>query len=418
MLQAEVIDLIKTLKQSQVLVVEAEAGCGKTWAVMAAIAELPANARVAIAAPTHVAVEELQSKLHPTTKCEVEFKTTASLTGRILSMNKAAKQLQVSRRNRSISYDLVVIDELSACPKGDLHKVLTTNCPLVLLGDQSQLDAVMSGKPAVWSHEWDEYSNRSFTYATMDVQYRQDGSIYQAAQNVRYYNKGALYNNERVRIQYSKLDFRGDFLEVLKLAYAAGKDLSQYCMMCYTNKQVAEYRDLIRSEVFCSDGFVVGEAVRVKSSANFANGKVLKVEAVEDSITQIKTHTVITQTITAGGITFKAVHPKHLAAYNSLLEWLKEEDEWDAYFLAVETVAVVANANAMTVHKAQGRSIECVWVDQADIGRRQKLRYVAYGRASQWLTVYVEYNDCVALFPGETYDSLQSTTPKSLALVA
>lgn len=395
--QTQLIELITSQQRTQTLVVEAEAGSGKTWSVMAAIAQMPSTSKVFVAAPTHVAVNELRGKLWPKTVCSVTFGTTAKLAGRYLQMNRNTATLENKFTSASLPYDLVVVDELSAVPAVDLRRMLRTTTPLVLLGDKLQLGAVLSKKPDVWTADWANYENRSFAYVELEGQRRTSGLLYETVRRMRNEDVPLVESFEGLRVHYDLLSFQSDFISHLTKAYVSGDDLSQICYLAYRNSTVATVRQMIR-EALGSDNFVSRECVRVSSAQQWPTGTLLTVLDTCESQTIIAGHSVRTAKVLLAGKGQDAqwvvcVHPAEIANYNKLMENLKEEHNWNAFFELEQHFTVIENACAMTVHKSMGRTISYVWSDSKDIGTRNKLRYVANSRASKMLTAWWPHSE-------------------------
>lgn len=395
--QSQLIDLITKLEPQQTLVCEAEAGSGKTYAVMQALALLPADKVAFVSAPTHVAVDELREKLLPSTKCTVVFGTTAKLVGRYLKMNRKTKELENSFAPSGISYDLVVMDEISAVPSCDVHRLLMSNSACVMLGDREQLAAVKSKQAAVWTSDWAEYEHRAFTFVGLNGQHRASGPMYDFIRSYRTAITPLTTSFERVRVLYTSEDFAEDFVQHLKAAYERGDELKDFCYFAYRNTTVNAMQRRLRREVFNSDEFAVGETLRVSSAEGLATGQLLTVLSSAKSQVYIAGELILTNDVEvrtrAGEVrALRAVHPLHLDEFSQLLQALKDNDEWDKFFLLEQNFAVLVNANAMTAHKAQGRTVAHVWTDLVDIGFRRKLLYVAYGRASQNITSVWPYD--------------------------
>lgn len=396
MLQQSLIELIPKLEQGQILVCEAEAGSGKTYAVMQSIAQLPEKAHVFISAPTHVAVDELREKLVAGTKCTVTFGTTAKLVGRYLEMNKATGELENRFAPSGVNYDLVVMDEVSAVPSCDVHRLLLSKSPAVLLGDREQLNAVKSKQAAVWTCDWANYEHRVFTFIALYGQRRASGPMYDFIRSYRDKITPLTKSFEGVRVLYSGKDFSDDFTTQLKAAYENGDDLAQYCYFAYRNSAVDAMQLRLRTEVFGTPEFAVGEVLRVSSAEGLATGQLLTVLSSTKSQVQIAGEVILTnnvevQTRSGEVRALKAVHPLHLAEFAKLLQSLKDNKDWTKFFLLEQHFAVLVNANAMTVHKAQGRTVAHVWVDVEDIASKRKLLYVAYGRAQRTITAVWPY---------------------------
>lgn len=417
--QAELIEQIATLVRGQVLVVEAPAGAGKTYAVMQAITKLGKDAKVFVAAPTHVAVHELVSKLPNSHEFpNVRFGTTAKLAGRYLEMNKQSAELENRFHPVAFDYDLVIIDELSATPAIDLKRVLSSQCPVVLLGDRAQLPAVKQPPPQVWTDGWQEFEHRSFTYIDLEGQHRASGQLFEYLTELRAGDAPLVKSFDGARVLYEHSEFKNDFFTELAKAYNEGKDLSQYCYLAYRNVVVWQTQQAIRERVFESPDFVKGECVRVDSVPGYVKGELLTV--LEDGVpsqVQIGKYLIKTNTIkTIDSENFeqyiRVVQPGFLLEYNAIVQEVLSAKDWDTYYKLDEFCSVVENANAMTVHKSQGRSIRYVWADSVDIGTRHKLRYVAYSRASKTLTVIWPYENWKPasrkFLAGYTLDQLNS----------
>lgn len=395
--QLNLINLILTLEGCSTLTVTAQAGAGKTYGVMKAISEMPEGTNVFVAAPTHVAVEELSTKLMDGTLATVTFGTTAKLAGRYLYHNKQNGELENRFSDNSIdSYDLVIVDEIGATPAVDITRILKSGVPVVALGDREQLDAVKSKVADLWTDEWQNYTHRSFTYIELEGQYRASGPLYSFQQGCRNKVNTWLESFKGGRLFYSVADFENDFINTLAEAYQLGQPLDQYCMLAYRNSTVNRIQTELRQRVFGLDslelGFANGEVIRCESAPGIATGRLATVQStisVQDTV-------MAGQTVKSCKVHIKlsdgeerwltAVHPMYLEDYRATMATLSDNRDWENYFALEEHFSLLVNANVMTIHKSQGRSIKHVWTHIADICSRRKLLYVAASRASQTLT--------------------------------
>ena len=397
MLQEDFISFILGLQPDHVAVVTAPAGAGKTHAAMTATSKMLSTSRVLIVAPTHIAVEELASKLPAETVCDVTFSTTASAVGRFLRMNKSTGKLENRFGPKSMSYDLIIVDELSAVPSCDLHRILQSNSPTVLMGDQEQLPAVLSKAPAVWNDSWQdyaEYNSKVFSYFTLEGQHRAKGVLFDTIS--KYRDKIAPLtvslkdDHGAIRVLYSVDNFRHDFVEQLTKAYDEGT-LADFCYLAYRNETVAAIQKQLRSKVFKSDNFVPTEVLRVAQHKFLRTGAQVTVLSASESHTivggqSIRTSNLEVQSKNGQRDLVRAVHPSFVDEYHSLLEFYKTEQMWTQFFELEAKFSVLQNANAITCHKSQGRTIKYVWTDVNDICSRRKMLYVAHSRAARVLT--------------------------------
>lgn len=418
--QSDLINLIPKLEPGQILVIESEAGSGKTWTAMKAISQLDSNINVAIVAPTHDALGELQDKLadfNPV--CDVRFFTSASYAGRILHFSKSSGNLENMYLGSSRQFDLVVMDEISATPSYDLKNVCRSKGAVVLLGDRHQLNPVMSSSPFVWTDEVDEYleakPDKSISYVTIHGQRRNTGAIHRWAQLCNKTGQVPTVSEESIPVFYDWDSWIEDYLAKLRHAHLTGLDLKQYVYLAYRNFKVWQIRDLVRTQVFKSDNFVPGESVRVESwphskTSGYKTGRILKVQSATDTYVEIGLNRVKLSKIQFEGdeSSYLVQHPSDLG-FTEMMTRLKEDKDWDLFFKFQDLVGCVANANVMTVNKSQGKSISHVWCDLWDIGNRKRYKYVSIGRAVNRLAVPCNH---------EHHKSLKGRLPELLELQA
>jgi len=397
--QPQLIELIATLQPHQTLIVEAEGGAGKTWAAMDALRSFSANARVAVLAPTHIALNELKAKLPPDLACVPRFATTASFVGRYLERNRQTGKLDNRFMATSCDVDLIILDEAANAPSIDISRVLRSASPIVCLGDREQLKAVLSTVSALWNEDaqWRFLEvGRSFTYVTLEGQRRNAGEILKLAQACRTKLPSVIESKGAISVFHSTVDFEADFLANLQSARANCGSLNAYCYLAYKNATVDRVQRLVRQFVYGSDLPVVGEPVRVNRLVNQATGdrlptgKLLTVASVEATNVAVAgaTHAV-------AKLTFAEIDGSHFCAFPggatetiyAALRMASEERRWDDFNTIEHTVGEVVNGNVLTVHKAQGRTIPYCWSDDLDIGNRRSMRYVAYSRASERLAL-------------------------------
>jgi hypothetical protein len=191
-------------------------------------------------------------------------------------------------------------------------------------------------------------------------------------------------------------EFELDFVDHLAAAHLAGEDTSQYCMIAYRNSTVNRLQAELRLKVFglanLQAGFAVGEIVRCEKVDKVPVGRLAKVTSNAGvSNVVIAGHAIKVCGVTLAmskdlDVTVKAVHPTFLDQYRTILEGLSAARNWVQYFELSDHFPVLVNANVVTGHKGQGRTIKHVWAHVDDLGSRKKLVYAAYSRASKTLT--------------------------------
>lgn len=125
------------------------AGVGKTTVVAHAVAALPVEMRVVVAAPTHKAVAVLREKLDGQ---PVEFATIHSLLGlRLKETDDGGHKIEPEGDASLHSFDFAVVDECSMIGEALFASVLSRrgSCRVLFVGDPAQLPPVEAAPGAV-----------------------------------------------------------------------------------------------------------------------------------------------------------------------------------------------------------------------------------------------------------------------------
>lgn len=417
--QQNLIECIKSLQKQQTLIIEAEAGAGKTWSVIEALQQLLDEDRLprtAVIAPTHVAKIELASKASEELRLQVDFMTSAKAAGRFLEMDKATGILQNRFTGKNSGYDLMILDEISATPSIDQERLMRSDAAIVCLGDREQLQAVKSREAPIWNDNWqfygglttdgDYYENgRSFTYVHLEGQMRNSGAIWEMCQRNRYSINWQFFSEPGIRVYHIDEELEQSFIRAIEEEAAKPHpELSQLCWLAYTNRRVDEMQRMLRRFAFHSDIYVPGEVVRVSSLHGYAPGQLLTVLRCRELSVWCndKKYQAVELIFVGDESTHLVRHPLHNAEYAEDLANAKidamDTRNWDKFWKLANLLGDVSNANVMTTDKSQGRTIDRVWVDVVNIKQRRKRLYVAYSRARLQLNVvscYKNWKDSV-----------------------
>jgi hypothetical protein len=183
-------------------------------------------------------------------------------------------------------------------------------------------------------------------------------------------------------------------------------------ILAYTNKRVVEYNDHIRSLRNLPDEFTVGEQL-INNTAIPLHRYMLSVEE-EVEILSIKPKTVTLwvdnfegQDIEIEiyecdirnrlGMTFTDVKlPKDRAYFAGILKWLSSRKNWSRYYDLKKQILDLRQRDGSTVYKAQGSSLDTVFIDVTNIStchnpsQAARMLYVAASRARKHVIFYGE----------------------------
>jgi hypothetical protein len=183
-------------------------------------------------------------------------------------------------------------------------------------------------------------------------------------------------------------------------------------ILAYTNKRVVEYNDHVRSLRNLPDEFTVGEQL-INNTAIPLRRYMLSVEE-EVEILSIKPKTVALwidnfegQDVEIEvyecdirnrlGMTFTDVKlPKNRAHFTAILKWLSSRKNWFRYYDLKKQVLDLRQRDGSTVYKAQGSSLDTVFIDVTNIStchnpsQAARMLYVAASRARKHVIFYGE----------------------------
>lgn len=183
-------------------------------------------------------------------------------------------------------------------------------------------------------------------------------------------------------------------------------------ILAYTNKRVVEYNDHVRSLRNLPDEFTVGEQL-INNTAIPLRRYMLSVEE-EVEILSIKPKTVTLwidnfegQDVEIEvyecdirnrlGMTFTDVKlPKDRTHFAAILKWLSSRKNWGRFYDLKKQVLDLRQRDGSTVYKAQGSSLDTVFIDVTNIStchnpsQAARMLYVAASRARKHVIFYGE----------------------------
>lgn len=419
--QQNFFDKVTSLNFNKILLT-GEAGCGKTYVLCQALAQLHRQgARVLLCAPTHLARVNLQAKMPDDVRHEMATSTVASLLSRHgFNIGDGSVGFTRPKADRVAQWEVIAIDEVSMLGKTEYDVLKETGAKIIFTGDFAQLPTVMQRK----SMMQDDTDLEQFH---LDEQMRQHGVIHQVAEA----NREAVYFPEEsmsdetgsVTVHDTNHSMIARMVNDI-MADERGVDAhAQYRFITQTNKSVHEVGAFVRDMVVASEfgteavknAFVKGEVLlSYETTPACYNGEVVRVlEVIRDpnimgSARFPWTSYRLLIEGNRGECYVQAIDPKQYHLVEEMVEDLQDKLKYAQKQRAFDAVKSYASEIehirsywtkllypfAITCHKSQGMTIESVYVDTNSFSKasnKRALLYVGLSRASKALhTVQVE----------------------------
>ncbi len=319
-------------------------------------------------------------------------------------------QSKLTKTNNWVVYErkILFVDEGSMIDT-PLYKLIhegTQDCKIVYVGDHCQMAPVMEPISPI---------------------YREPMPVYHLTEPMRTNIPELHALNNQLRNQVITGTFQPiqiipgiiDLYNDQQMEVAIKQQFSQQNLnariLAYTNKRVVEYNDHVRTIRNLPDGFTLGEQL-VNNTAIPLKRYMLSVEE-EVEIINIKPATeklwidhfngqdiemeVMLCTIQNRlGMTFTDVMiPKDRAYFAEVLKWLSNRKNWGRYYDLKKKVLDLRQRDGSTIYKAQGSSLDTVFIDAANIStcrnesQTARQLYVAASRARKHVVFYGQLAD-------------------------
>jgi ATP-dependent exoDNAse (exonuclease V) alpha subunit len=407
----------------RLFLVEGYAGVGKTALIQHIVRQqLIAGKRVAMTAPVNKAVGVLKRSAaeNGITPDRVTFTTIYSLLGLALVKDDEKEDVRQIGSSDLHFYKLVIIDECSMVNKALYAMLLAavnslgngSAIKVICLGDPGQLNPVNERRSPTFSVP-DKVTltqvvrqaegNPLLEYVTAIREYVAGEQRHQVFKPYRHASddkqQGALMIDRQTLLKYAKKKARN---------FAEAPD--DFRILCWTNKQVNYYNDILRSHLYGEDAeaFVVGERLIAQSPIVAPDGKLVLVQTSTEFIVQAvvvtqyngyKAWKLFVQLDNKHQAQIYALHeddrPKFEAESDRLIKAARKQRYlWRNYYKHLEMFADVRPCFALTVHKSQGSTYkECAIIardlakrandgDRQSILEHNRLWYVAASRAT------------------------------------
>jgi hypothetical protein len=427
--QQDLYDRIVDQHFSKMLVLGA-GGVGKSATLCAAMSQLARNGlqNMVLCAPTHLARLNIHDKLDADVRHMIETVTVASLLLKFgIQSDDGSVHFTAGKLDKIDKYSVIALDECSMISENDYMLFMQSKAKVIFLGDFCQLPPVMakSAEGKVKTHT----GTKNLEVITLTQQMRQQGVIHAAAES----NRTAVWFPEESEIgaggeSITVHDTDRKMVDVMVdriLNDPRGYDcVAHYRYIAYKNDQVRrvgkEIRDRVLDRYFGFDTrsipFIYSEVLMLRENKKAIgyNGELVTVTNVKKDTGKYRQYPwdtyelVLKGSLGTGGIRTlpPCQYPQFEAYVNALQSKLRRHQIAGEAASASNTLAEIKRLRAQwtvvqfpyscTVHKAQGSTIENVYLDTLSFSRapnRRAMLYVGISRASKTLhTVRVPAN--------------------------
>jgi len=395
------------------------AGTGKSFLICHLIEWLDAHDfEFVIAAPTNKAAKSL-IQVGTAVGINIEVKTVAQLLGQQPEINEETGEEEFTSAGdvEFDDYDVMIIDEFSMINRSNFEEIVTAiastiDTKVIFVGDEAQLPPVKEQQPMV------AISEAIDDTATLDQVVRYEGEIAVVAEKIR---REELYARRMYDFQTSPdqtivCQPRKEWLETVTEYFQADdcKSNPDYTrLLVWRNKTAGDANRFVRSRLWGKEApiFVPGDRLiarkplfRVRPGQKGKNRWGVLLNNSEECAV-IGQPTIKELSFDKIAYQYRSVPVKTDGGFEVNLSVLTEQGErlrdemikdyvakkqWNKYFDLSRTFDDVTYAYSLTVHKAQGSSIDYVFLDTEDLQGcpdLQKMLYTALTRAK--VRVYI-----------------------------
>lgn len=391
------------------------AGTGKSFLMCRYIKWLLSEGITFVAAcPTNKAAKSLRN-LADEAGLDLEVKTVAQLLGQQPELNEETgkEEFLVTGEADLTGYNIVIVDEFSMLNQDNFKEIVTAArssllAKVVFVGDAAQLPPVNEQEPIVATSELIEQDS------TLTKVVRYDGEIARVAEAIR-----SNFKYSRVIYPFTTSSDKSIICvpqaEWLKRAIALFES-EQYQLnpdhvrfLAWRNKTVKALNQFVRSKLWGKDAppYVPGDRLialkplfrpkpvgRGKNKWSILINNSEECQALQPSRLMelafqkeiYRYWQVEVQPENGKPQLLSILHEDCLTIYQEQIKRFVKAKRWDDYFTLSRMFDDVGYAYALTTHKAQGSTIDHVFLDINDMrgsSDRQKLLYTALTRAKQ-----------------------------------
>ena len=392
------------------------AGTGKSFLMCHYIKWLLSEGITFVAAcPTNKAAKSLRN-LAESESLSLDVKTVAQLLGQQPEINEETgkEEFLIKGEADLTGYNIVIVDEFSMVNKDNFKEIINAArssllTKVVFVGDAAQLPPVKEKEPIVATSQLIERDS------TLTEVVRYDGQIARVAEVIRSNPKysRAIYpfttSSDKSILCVPQTEWLERAIELFESEeYQANPDHVRF--LAWRNKTVKSLNQFVRSKLWGENApsYVPGDRLiarkplfRPKPGGKGKNKWRILINNSEEATVieagqlkelafqkEIYQYWQVEVQPEAGGKPqiLSILHDNFLKQYSDAVRYLADKKQWNYYFDLSRMFDDVGYAYALTTHKAQGSTIDYVFLNVNDMrgcSDRQKLLYTALTRAKQ-----------------------------------
>lgn len=392
------------------------AGTGKTFLVIEFVKWLKANnTKFVVAAPTNKAAKNIE-KMAQASGIVLEAETIARLLGQIPEIDEIGREKFVSKKGCSLSdYEVAIIDEYSMIGKDNFTEIcfqVGASTKVIFVGDDAQLPPIGEKVSTV------SLSGVISAYAALTEIVRYEGQIVKVAEEIR---SNPIY--DRVIYPFRQapdgtINVASDRVSWLyqaanEFTHPSWKDNPNQCrILVFRNRTAVNLNSYVRRRIYgdrCK-AFELGDLLIARFPCFRENAdKKSELRMVVQNSEEMKVtgdfelkrlskfkqnygyYQVPVLTESGRDIDLHILTPESQQIFDSEIERLQRNGDYKAKWWLFKTFDHCPFAYSLTTHKAQGSSIDKVFIDVDDMAsckEKQKILYTALTRAKQGAFVY------------------------------
>lgn len=297
--------------------------------------------------------------------------------------------------------EIIFVDECSMIDR-DLHtKILegTIRSKIIYVGDHRQLPPVFEESSPIYT------KNLPFFELTQPMRNAGQPALMALCQQMRDTVDTGIF--KPIQIVPGVVDWLDPDAAAIEVANHFIHEETDSRILAYSNPQVNALNAYLRSEKGLPEEYVVGEQLISNAATQMNDRESL---SIEQGITVMDVASMTTARRISGdvylecremtlmtdfGSTFTDVPvPVDKDRYHQLVKYFAREKDWPTYFKLKQQYPDLRPRTACTVHKAQGQSMDTVFIDLDNLSTCTQpklvahLLYVAFSRARNHIVMY------------------------------
>lgn len=300
---------------------------------------------------------------------------------------------------------IIFVDESSMIDTDLRNKILegTKNCKIVYVGDHCQLAPVMEPLSPIYRN------GLPFFELVEPMRNNKQPALMAICQQLRNTVETGVF--KPIQVVPGVIDWLDNHQIQQELANTFLQQTLDARILAYTNNQVVGFNDFIRDLRQLPDEYGVGEMLISNSAIQISMTSRLSIQEEVEIVDQSPVTTMeridATATLevrqtklrTRLGSVVSVKLPVNREHFAQLIKYFQQQKNWERYFHLKNTYPDLRQRDAATVHKAQGSTVDTVYIDVGNLSTchqpntAARLLYVAATRARSRIVMYGQLAD-------------------------